>query len=70
MIHQYVRERFGPDVAVPSYQTLRNVWAEWFGPGGARQRYARSAARVEPTGEHVVVHRPVRWSRWTRRCCR
>jgi hypothetical protein len=58
MIHQYVRERFGQDVAVPSYETLRLVWAEWFGPGGARQRYARSAARVQATGEHVVVHRP------------
>ncbi|GAA4259300.1 hypothetical protein [Dactylosporangium darangshiense] len=58
MIHQYVRERFGQDVAVPSYETLRTVWAEWFGPGGARQRYARSAARVQATGEHVVVHRP------------
>jgi len=58
MIHQYVREKFDPDVAVPCYQTLRGLWIEWFGPGGARQRYARTAARVEPTGAHVVVHRP------------
>src|SRR2546430_1518977 len=58
MIHQYVREKFDPDVVVPCYQTLRGLWIEWFGPGGARQRYARTAARVEPTGVHVVVHRP------------
>jgi transposase InsO family protein len=58
LIHQYMRDKHGPDVAVPSYPTLRRVWQEWFGPGGARQRYARSAARLEFTGEHVVVHRP------------
>ncbi len=58
LVHQYVREKFGPEVAVPCYQTLRSVWIEWFGPGGVRQRYARSAARLEPSGEHVVVHRP------------
>ena len=44
LVHQYVRERFGPDVAMPCYETLRQVWIDWFGPGGARQRYARSAA--------------------------
>ncbi len=38
MIRQYVREKFGPDVPVPCYTTLRAVWIEWFGPGGARQR--------------------------------
>jgi hypothetical protein len=58
LIRQYVRERFGPDVAIPSYWTLRRVWGEWFGPGGARQRYARSAARLPVTGEHVVIYRP------------
>jgi len=58
MIRQYVRERFGAEVAVPCYETLRTVWREWFGPGGARQRYARSAARLPVTGEHVVIHRP------------
>jgi len=58
LIHQYVRERFGSGVVVPTYETLRVVWAEWFGPGGARQRYLRSAAAVEPSAEHVVVHRP------------
>ncbi|MFF0148004.1 Mu transposase-like protein [Amycolatopsis sulphurea] len=58
LIHQYVRERFGPEVAVPCYQTLRSTWIEWFGPGGARQRYLRSAAAVRPNGQHVVVHRP------------
>ena len=58
LIRQYIRERFGPEVAVPSYWTLRRAWAGWFGPGGARQRYARSAARLPVTGEHVVIHRP------------
>src|SRR6266540_2851784 len=58
LICQYVRERFGPQVPVPCYDTLLAVWTEWFGPGGARQRYARSAAAVEASGEHVVVHRP------------
>jgi hypothetical protein len=59
MIHQYLREQFGSDATqeIPSYQTLRRVWREWFGPGGGRQRYVRSAAK--PTsGEHVVIHRP------------
>jgi len=58
LICQYVQETFEADVAVPCYETLRQVWVEWFGPGGARQRYQRSAAAVEPTGAHVVVHRP------------
>ena len=58
LIRQYVRERFGPEVPVPCYETLRTVWLEWFGPGGARQRYARSAAGIPVTGEHVVIHRP------------
>jgi hypothetical protein len=59
-IHQYVREKYGGEVAVPSSETLRLVWLEWFGPGGSRQRYARSAAAAEAnmTGEHVVIHRP------------
>ncbi len=58
LVHQYVREKFGPQMPVPHYDTLRIVWAEWFGPGGARQRYARSAARVDTSSDHVVVHRP------------
>ncbi|MGH3736539.1 MAG: hypothetical protein ACRDT6_13120 [Micromonosporaceae bacterium] len=60
LIHQYVRERYGPDVSVPCYETLRGVWADWFGSGGARQRYARSAAAAAAvaSGEHVVVLRP------------
>ena len=58
LICQYVREKFGPVISVPSYWTLRRAWAEWFGPGGARQRYARSAAKLPVTGEHVVIHRP------------
>jgi hypothetical protein len=58
LVHQYVRERFGPDVAVPCYHTLRAVWIEWFGPGGARQRYLRSTAALEGAHQHMVVHRP------------
>ncbi|TDC41245.1 transposase [Actinomadura sp. KC345] len=60
LIHQYVRERFETEeeVVVPSYSTLWRVWREWFGPGGARQRYAASGARHKPTGQHIVVHRP------------
>jgi hypothetical protein len=59
LIHQYVREQHGPEVAVPCYETLRLAWIEWFGPGGARQRYARSAARPTSTsGVHVLVDRP------------
>jgi hypothetical protein len=58
LVHQYVRETFGPDTAVPSYATLRRVWHEWFGAGTTRQKYARTAARLKSTGDHVVVHRP------------
>jgi transposase InsO family protein len=59
-IHQYVREKYSEQVVIPSSETLRLAWREWFGPGGSRQRYARSAAVAEAnaTGEHVVVHRP------------
>jgi hypothetical protein len=59
-IHQYVREKYDDQVAIPSSETLRLLWREWFGPGGSRQRYARSAAVVEAnaTGQHVVIHRP------------
>ena len=57
MIRQYVRERFGPGTPVPSYPVLCRVWREWFGPGGARQRYARSAQLPAKNG-HVLVHRP------------
>ncbi len=58
MIHQYVREKFGPDVRVPHYTTLSKVWKEWFGPQGARQRYVRSASAVETGRSKVVISRP------------
>jgi hypothetical protein len=58
LIRQYVAERHGPEAVVPSYSTLKRTWMEWFGPGGSRPRYARSAAAAPPTGRHVVVHRP------------
>lgn len=56
-IRQYVRETFGPEVQAPSYDTLRRTWRDWFGPGGARQRYVRSGELPTKNG-HVVVHRP------------
>jgi len=58
LIHQYVQERFGPDEPIPHYTTLRRVWREWYGRGGGRQRYLRSASGLDSSGEHVVVHRP------------
>ena len=58
LICQYVREKHGDGVAVPSESTLRTVWREWFGAGGARPKYARTAARLVSSGEHVVVTRP------------
>ena len=57
LIHQYVREKCGPDTPVPSYWVLRRVWREWFGPGGGRQANNRSADLPEKNG-HVLVHRP------------
>lgn len=58
LVAQYLRERCGPEAAVPSYPTLWRVWGEWFGPGGTRQRYAGSGVGELPAGGHVVVHRP------------
>ncbi|MFF1511261.1 transposase [Streptomyces sp. NPDC058326] len=60
LIHQYVRETYGEKTEVPSYDVLRQVWRNWFGSNGGRQRYARSAAMAQKyaTGRHVVVHRP------------
>ncbi|WP_199854889.1 transposase [Streptomyces dioscori] len=58
LIHQYMRENFGSEASVPGYDTLRKVWREWFGPGGARQRYVRSAQQTESSTSRVVIHRP------------
>ncbi|MFJ3138514.1 transposase [Streptomyces sp. NPDC086843] len=58
LIHQFVREKFGPQVRVPHYTTLRKVWLEWFGAEGGRQRYVRSAAAVETGKAKIVVTRP------------
>lgn len=60
MIHQYVREKYGDDVPVPSRVTIASIWYEWFGRSKARQRYVRSAAATakNSTGRHVVIHRP------------
>src|SRR5205807_5373979 len=57
LVCQYVRETVGTETEVPSYRTLCRVWTEWFGPGGTRQRYARSADLPVKAG-HVVVSRP------------
>ena len=58
LIAQYIAENFGPHVQVPCYWTLREVWREWFGPGGTRPRYDRTADAAEASQVHVVVHRP------------
>ena len=58
LVHQYAAEKFGPQVPVPSYWTVRAAWLEWFGPGGTRQRYVRTAEAIDPSQVHVVVHRP------------
>ena len=58
LIAQYVAENFGTQVHVPCYWTLRQVWLEWFGPGGTRPRYDRTAADIEASGVPVTVHRP------------
>ena len=49
-----------PIEKIPSRTTLWRVWHEWFGPGGGRQRYERSADEAEEAGvaRRVVVHRP------------
>jgi hypothetical protein len=64
LVCQYVRERFGTELAVPSYWTLRRVWAEWFGPGnsGPFTRQERSAA-TGFSGARV----PDSWRHWG--CC-
>jgi hypothetical protein len=58
LVAQYVAEKFGADVQVPSYWTLKKAWREWFGPGGTRPRYDRSADGIEAAKVHVTVHRP------------
>jgi hypothetical protein len=66
MIRQYVREEFGPETKVPSYDTLRRLWQEWFGPGSATR--ARPICRSR-RGTSWCTGR-ARSSRWTPRCCR
>lgn len=62
LLHQYMKEKFPqfPTEKIPSRTTLWRVWHEWFGPGGGRQRYERSADEAEEAGvaRRVVVHRP------------
>jgi hypothetical protein len=62
LMHQYIRERFPtfPTERIPSRWTLATVWEEWFGPGGARPRYERTAQAAAEAGVsgRMVVHRP------------
>ncbi|MFF6983707.1 hypothetical protein ACFZAV_40000 [Streptomyces sp. NPDC008343] len=65
LIRQYVREEFGPETKVPSYDTLRRL----AGVVRPRQRYARSADLRSRRGTSWCTGRP-RSSRWTPRWCR
>jgi hypothetical protein len=59
LVCQFMREKFEPGTPVPSYDTVRRIWLEWYGPGGTRQKYTRSAARQPAgAGEHVILSRP------------
>lgn len=62
LMHQYIRERFPtlPTEKIPSRWTFAAVWEEWFGPGGARPRYGRTAEAAAEAGVsgRMVVHRP------------
>ncbi|MEW2626275.1 transposase [Streptomyces sp. NPDC048106] len=62
LMHQYMRERFPvfPAEKIPSRWTFATVWEEWFGPGGARPRYGRTAEAAAEAGVsgRMVVHRP------------
>ena len=58
LVRQYVAETFGAGVPVPGFWTVRAVWLEWFGPGGTRPRYDRSADGIGAAKVHVTVHRP------------
>ncbi|MEU1596881.1 transposase [Streptomyces sp. NPDC005708] len=62
LLCQYLVEQFPsfPLEKVPSRVTFSRVWGEWFGSGGARARYERSAAMAEEAGvgRRLVVHRP------------
>jgi hypothetical protein len=58
LVAQYAAEHFGPEAPVPGFWTVREVWKEWFGPGGTRPRYDRSADGIEASPVHVTVHRP------------
>jgi hypothetical protein len=67
LVAQYAAEHFGPQVQVPGFWTLRDVWREWFGPGGTRPRYDRTADGIEAAEVHVTVHRPGQHRRGLRR---
>jgi len=69
MIRQYVRETFGAEAGVPSYDTLRRTWREWFGPGGAGSVTPGRLSSRPRTGTCWCTGL-ARSSRWTPRCCR
>lgn len=62
LMHQYIKEKFKdfPVEDVPCSRTLSRIWPEWFGPGGGRQRYERTAADAGDADvkARLVVHRP------------
>ncbi|MFF3380415.1 hypothetical protein ACFYXF_46615 [Streptomyces sp. NPDC002680] len=62
LMNQYMRERFPafPAEKMPSRWTFADVRKEWFGPGGARPRYGRTAQAAAEAGVsgRMVVHRP------------
>jgi hypothetical protein len=59
LVCQYALAKFGPDLCVPSYDTVRRIWIDWYGPGGTRQKYAESADRQRAgKGDYVLVYRP------------
>ena len=75
LIRQYVAERHGPEVAVPSYWTLKRTWpggSGRAGPGGGtpvgrrraadRQAYGAAPARPGRRARHTVLPVKVRES--------
>src|SRR5260370_13188760 len=58
LVAEYVAGKFGADVPVPGYWTLKKAWGEWFGPGGTRPRYDRAADGIGAAKVHVTVSRP------------
>ncbi len=60
LLHQYMAERspISQRRTSPAATLWPRVWREWFGPGGARQRYLGTAEMLDDIGPRVGVHRP------------